>query len=106
VNSPTTEPTVLSPRTPPAATSMPKLQKLLYYAQGYALALLGRPLFRDRIEAWDHGPVVPGVWQAHTQHQARPLPRPETFDVVGVDPEARAVLDRVYARSRRGACAR
>lgn len=74
-----------------------KLQKLLYYAQGYALALLGRPLFGDRIEAWDHGPVVPGVWQAHTQHQARPLPRPETFDVVGVDPEARAVLDRVYA---------
>lgn len=35
-----------------------KLQKLLYYAQGYALALLGRPLFSESISNWDHGPVV------------------------------------------------
>jgi len=27
-----------------------KLQKLLYYAQGYSLAILGRPLFADKIE--------------------------------------------------------
>ena len=29
-----------------------KLQKLVYYAQGFALALYGRPLFPERIEAW------------------------------------------------------
>ena len=29
-----------------------KLQKLLYYAQGFYLALYDKPLFEDRIEAW------------------------------------------------------
>ncbi|HSX79064.1 MAG TPA: type II toxin-antitoxin system antitoxin SocA domain-containing protein, partial [Candidatus Saccharimonadia bacterium] len=36
-----------------------KLQKLVYYAQGFALALLDKPLFPQCIEAWIHGPVVP-----------------------------------------------
>ena len=36
-----------------------KLQKLVYYAQGFALVLLEKPLFPERIEAWIHGPVVP-----------------------------------------------
>jgi uncharacterized phage-associated protein len=39
-----------------------KLQKLLYYAQGWYLALYDKPLFPDRIEAWPHGPVVPPVY--------------------------------------------
>jgi len=39
-----------------------RLQKLLYYAQGWSLALRKKPLFDDRIEAWAHGPVVPSVY--------------------------------------------
>lgn len=39
-----------------------KLQKLLYYAQAWFLALKDRPLFDERIEAWAHGPVVPPVY--------------------------------------------
>ncbi|WP_426008316.1 Panacea domain-containing protein [Aeromonas salmonicida] len=39
-----------------------KLQKLVYYAQGYYLALYGEPLFDDDIEAWAHGPVVPFLY--------------------------------------------
>lgn len=39
-----------------------KLQKLLYYAQAWFLALHRRPLFDERIEAWVHGPVVPPVY--------------------------------------------
>lgn len=35
-----------------------KLQKLLYYAQGYHLGRFGVPLFKDGIQAWSHGPVV------------------------------------------------
>jgi uncharacterized phage-associated protein len=35
-----------------------KLQKLLYYAQGWALVKLGKPLFSNKIFAWQHGPVV------------------------------------------------
>ena|ERR1035438_3789182 len=39
-----------------------KLQKLLYYGQGWNLALKTEKLFDDRIEAWPHGPVVPRVY--------------------------------------------
>lgn len=39
-----------------------KLQKLLYYAQGWFLALKDVALFDERIEAWPHGPVVPPVY--------------------------------------------
>jgi len=35
-----------------------KLQKLLYYAQAWHLAIFDEPLFGDQIEAWVHGPVV------------------------------------------------
>ena|ERR1700674_2845345 len=41
-----------------------KLQKLLFYAQGWYLALCDKPLFDERIEAWPHGPVVPPVYGA------------------------------------------
>ena len=40
-----------------------RLQKLLYYCQGWALALLGRPLFRQPLEAWKRGPVVVEVYE-------------------------------------------
>lgn len=74
-----------------------KLQKLLYYAQGYALALLRRPLFPERIKAWTHGPVVPQVRIAYQEFNGKRLPRPEDFDLMEVDPQVRAILDRVYA---------
>ncbi len=38
------------------------LQKVLYYCQGWHLALLGEPLFRQPIEAWKNGPVVRDVY--------------------------------------------
>ena len=36
-----------------------QVQKLVYYAQAWALAWDGRPLFPERIEAWRMGPVLP-----------------------------------------------
>ena len=38
------------------------LQKLLYYCQGWGLALLGRPLFHQPLCAWKYGPVVRDVY--------------------------------------------
>jgi uncharacterized phage-associated protein len=34
-----------------------KLQKLLYYAQAWHLALQGEPLFQGKFQAWTQGPV-------------------------------------------------
>lgn len=42
-----------------------KLQKLVYYSAAYSAAWLDRPLFSERIEAWDYGPVVRGLYQTH-----------------------------------------
>lgn len=41
-----------------------KLLKLLYYAEGCSLALNNRSLFREKILAWEHGPVVKEVWKS------------------------------------------
>lgn len=73
-----------------------KLQKLLYYAQGLSIKWFGRPLFPERIKAWAHGPVVPQVWHEY-KALGDELPRPADLDLLAVDAEARAVLDRVYA---------
>lgn len=40
-----------------------RLQKLLYYAQGWFLANYSRPLFQDNIEAWRYGPVVYSIYK-------------------------------------------
>lgn len=50
-----------------------KLQKLLYYAQAWYIALHGRALFRDDIQAWVHGPVIPGVYRRFRRHGWQPI---------------------------------
>lgn len=50
-----------------------KIQKLVYYAQAWHLANLGRPLFDDEIQAWVHGPVVPHLYHAFKQFGYRPI---------------------------------
>ena len=42
-----------------------KLNKILYYAQGHYLQITGNVLFPDKIEAWDHGPIVDAVYQQY-----------------------------------------
>lgn len=39
-----------------------KIQKMLYFCQGYYLGLYNKPLFDEKIEAWQHGPVIPSVY--------------------------------------------
>jgi uncharacterized phage-associated protein len=42
-----------------------KLQKLLYYAQGFHLAIFDKPLFNEEIYAWQHGPVCPDIYHLY-----------------------------------------
>lgn len=73
-----------------------KLQKLVYYAQAYHLAMHGEPLFRDRLEAWEHGPVVPDLYHAYKEHGAGNIPVPADFDLDGYDADTAEFLDEVY----------
>lgn len=74
-----------------------KLQKLVYYAQGFALALYGRPLYPERIEAWTHGPVVPDLYQEFRGYGSDPIPHPDETDFSIYDVQTRELLDEVYA---------
>ena len=71
-----------------------KLQKLLYYAQGYSLALLGRPMFADKLENWQHGPVVASVYARYKSYGSRSLP-PACAELEKFQDEELAVLHRV-----------
>lgn len=42
-----------------------KLQKLLYYAQAWNLAIENDPLFPEKIEAWIHGPAIRSIWEKY-----------------------------------------
>jgi uncharacterized phage-associated protein len=42
-----------------------KLQKLVYYSQAWSLVWDEKPLFRERVEAWVNGPVVPNLYRVH-----------------------------------------
>jgi uncharacterized phage-associated protein len=79
------------------AISNLKLQKLLYYAQGFSLALIGTPLFNEQIKAWIHGPVVPAVWHEYRECGGGPIPRPVDFDPEILDAQARSLIDEVYS---------
>ena len=54
-----------------------KLQKLLYYVQGYSLALTGKPAFSDKIEAWQYGPVMDSVYQEYKKYSRNIIPYEE-----------------------------
>lgn len=50
-----------------------KLQKLVYYAQAWYLALHGNPLFQEDFEAWVHGPVIPTLYQKYKGFGWQPI---------------------------------
>ena len=70
-----------------------KLQKMLYFAQCWFLARHGKPLFNNRIEAWNHGPVVPDVYEAYKTYGCNPLhAAPVNYDQFTTD-EFSTILD-------------
>lgn len=73
-----------------------KLQKLLYYAQGFHLAIFERPLFSDDILAWAYGPVVESIFHQYNGFGPNPLPKDEGFNYLSIDKETRDLLDDVY----------
>ena len=74
-----------------------KLQKLVYYAQGFHLAMFEkRVLFPEDIEAWTHGPVVDSLYHEFKTFGAGPIPRPTNFDPEILSSEQRELLDEVY----------
>lgn len=74
-----------------------KIQKLVYYAQGYHLAMFGKPLFDEEIEAWPHGPVIPSLYTEFKKYGAGPIEKPRILNNQLFSKEARDMLDKVFA---------
>ena len=50
-----------------------KLQKLVWYCQGFFSALTNTSLFDDEFEAWEHGPVIPNLYHEFKQFERNPI---------------------------------
>ncbi len=79
-----------------------RINKLLYFAQGWSLARYGKPLFTDEIEAWDYGPVVPPIY-----HRLKTSGRDKIKGVMDEDyashftkQESRLLIDILHAYDR------
>lgn len=73
-----------------------KLQKLVYYAQGFHLAMFDKPLFMEPIAAWTHGPVIPSLYQKFKKFNSKPTPRPKRMDLDIFSKELLEFLNEVY----------
>lgn len=72
-----------------------KLQKLLYYAQGYFLAKKDIPLFDDDFLAWEHGPVIRKIYDKYKKNGSDGIRYTEDFKIV-IDLETERILEEVY----------
>jgi len=73
-----------------------KLQKLLYYAQGYHLAIFNKPLFEDEIEAWEYGPVVRSMYYAFRESGSSAIEPPSKIDDSEFSDDQKDLLKEVY----------
>lgn len=74
-----------------------KLNKLLYYAQGWSLNRLGKPLFDDEIQAWDYGPVIPDVYHTFKKYGSKCIRKPiAEFDENVLESDELELLVDVY----------
>ena len=71
-----------------------KLQKLLYYQQGFHLAFFGTPLFAEDVEAWMYGPVVPAVYDEYSAYGSSALP--EVKEPVSLSEDEEELFNEVY----------
>lgn len=72
-----------------------KLQKLVYYAQAWALAFLQKTLFLEDFQAWVHGPVIPSLYFSYKELGFNPIPKVEFFDENVFSSEEKEVLNMV-----------
>lgn len=72
-----------------------KLQKLLYYMQGFHLAFFNTPLFDEEIEAWQYGPVVPEVYKKYRVFGNTGITPEEV--VITLSDEEESLFDEVYS---------
>jgi uncharacterized phage-associated protein len=65
-----------------------KIQKLIYYANGWHSAIKREPLIDEQVEAWAYGPVIPSIYRAFREYGNQPITSPAMdFEFFG-EPES------------------
>jgi uncharacterized phage-associated protein len=75
-----------------------RLQKLLYYVQGWSLAVRGQPFFAGSLEAWTHGPVERSVYRAFADYESQPIHPGGVPEAEGLRAEERDFLVSVWEK--------
>lgn len=73
-----------------------KLQKMLYYMQGFHLVFFDEPLFEDEIEAWMYGPVVPAVYEEYKAFGSGGLDLKPDEAILSLNEEEEDMFNQVY----------
>lgn len=83
-----------------------KLNKILFFIQGWAFVRLDRKVIKNHFVAWQHGPVVKSIWQEFQQFGSSPITEQakylnyssgnlEVVSFVDVDQETRTLIQAV-----------
>jgi uncharacterized phage-associated protein len=73
-----------------------KLQKLAYYAQGFYLAVHGKVLFDEPLEAWTHGPVVPTLYHEYKHYSSGRIKYLEDFNAAAFSKDEMDMIEDVF----------
>lgn len=75
-----------------------KLQKLVYYAQAWSLALRNKNLFNENIEAWIHGPVIRTLFDYYKRFHFSSIEEQISPTIEKLfSPEEKQLLDNIWS---------
>jgi len=73
-----------------------QILKLVYMAHGWMLGLVGRPLIKEEVEAWQYGPVIPELYNALRRYKSQPVSALIEGVNDDLDSEEAHIVDQVY----------
>ena len=83
-----------------------KLINLVYLAHGWMLGLCGRPLIRDEVQAWKHGPVIPALYKDVRTFRSGPVVgRLAVSDNGPLDPDEEDIIRQTFENYARKSAA-
>jgi uncharacterized phage-associated protein len=74
-----------------------KLQKLVYYAQAWHVAIHNQPLFNEDIECWIHGTVCRRIYHKYRDYGFKEIPPVKNVDFHKFNKNQLSVLEAVWS---------
>lgn len=60
-----------------------KMQKLVYFAHGWYLAIYGEPLVNEHVGAWPYGPVIRAIYDEYKKYGRDAIPMEDDGASIG-----------------------